>query len=642
MKRNKKVIARVTAAALAGAMIFCQSTSMVMAAETVSEKEEVVYAILDSEGKVTGVYVVNSFAGGDIVDYGDYGNVKNLTTTDEITVDGEKISFHTEEAKVYYQGDLKKNDIPWNIEIHYYMDGKEYTAEKIAGMSGKLKIDIDITQNTNCDESFWEGYALQASMALDGDKCTNITAEDATIANVGSTKQLSYIILPGKGAEIEVTADVTEFEMDAISINAMKLNMNFEMDTVELTDKVSEIQDAVSEFQDGAGELDDGAGEIQDGAKSLYDGTKELSSGAGQLNSGVASLNEGIGTIQNALNTLNGNSDTLTGSSAQVLTALQTIQSSLSNVSVDAGQLAQLSSASTQIKTGIDSLVGGLQTMNGSIDNYYARLSAAGISDINAYIASHDTAIGALNTVINTYGLSGVGLESVVGLLEGDRAYIQGSEALISGIDASLDSQNGQLMTGALALQQNYMVFDANIQSMVQSLGALTQDMATLKSGIDTLTANYKNLDTGINEYTAAVAEITKGYEAVYQGALSIASGTSDLYSGTKEMVDGALELYNGTGDLKDGTEELTDGTNEFYDKTKDMDTEISDTIDDKIDELTGKNIETKSFVSDKNTNIDSVLFVIKTPAIEIPEVEQTVVEEEEEPGMWQKFLNLF
>lgn len=45
--------------------------------------------------------------------------------------------------------------------------------------------------------------------------------------------------------------------------------------------------------------------------------------------------------------------------------------------------------------------------------------------------------------------------------------------------------------------------------------------------------------------------------------------------------------------------------------------------------------------MSEKNTNVDSVLFVIKTPAIEIPEEEKTE-EEEKEDSLWDKFLNIF
>ena len=48
------------------------------------------------------------------------------------------------------------------------------------------------------------------------------------------------------------------------------------------------------------------------------------------------------------------------------------------------------------------------------------------------------------------------------------------------------------------------------------------------------------------------------------------------------------------------------------------------------------------SFVSEKNTNIDSVQFVIKTEGIKTEEVEDTEEKETEERNVWKKFLALF
>ena len=690
-----------------------------LAATDSTEKEEVVYAILDNAGSVDGLYVVNSFTAQDITDYGEYESIKNLTTTDQITQNGDQISFHTDADKIYYQGNLKTRDIPWNIEIHYFMDDTEYSAADLAGQSGKLKITMNITKNETCDTSFWEGYALQASLALDSEKCTNIEAPNATIANVGSDKQLSYIIMPGKGADITITADVEDFEMDAISINGTKLNLEFEFEKNDLLDQVTDIQDAIKELNDGANDLndgtlelkdgakdlDDGASQLKDGTKDMYDGTVSLENGANSLNEGVKSLNDGIETVQTALNTLNGKSGKLTKGSAQVLKALKQIQSSLKQVEMNTDDLATLASASTQINTGIGSLVDGLKTLDSNIDTYYNSLSSAGISNIDAYIGKHNEAISALSitdtqralyaaytasgtnglmqklsalvaagdkeatalysqyaaagndaSIIVTYVTTAGKLIGVETLLKGDVAYIQGSNQLISGIDAALDSTNGQLMTGALSLQSNYKTFNETIQSMTTSLQTLATNMNELKSGINTLVASYKKVDSGISEYTDAVEKITDGYEKIYKGSSSVADGTSTLYSGTKDLVKGALDLYNGSNDLADGTStltdgaqeladgtnDLTDGTGEFYDKTKDMDTKITETIDDTIDELTGKNVETVSFVSDKNTNVDSVLFVIKTPEIKKVEVEEPEVQEEEETGFKDKFLKLF
>ena len=87
---------------------------------------------------------------------------------------------------------------------------------------------------------------------------------------------------------------------------------------------------------------------------------------------------------------------------------------------------------------------------------------------------------------------------------------------------------------------------------------------------------------------------------------------------------------------------ELSDGTKEFYEKTDGMDSEIEDQIDEMLDSITGGDSEVVSFVSDKNEDVTSVQFVIKTSAIEKEDVVETVVEETQKQSFWQKLLQLF
>lgn len=248
MKMYKKGIA------LSLAVLMAVSTSVpVSAAETPSSKEEVVYIMTGADGTVDNINIVNIFQGGSITDYGDYSSVKMLTTTDKINQAGDKITFSSSAEKVYYQGTLSGKEIPWNISIWYFLDNQEYSAEEIAGKSGALEIKIAITRNTKCKGSYFDDYALQASFALDTNLCSNIKTDGATAANVGSDKQLSYTVLPGEGLETSIYADVKEFEMDAVSINGIKLNLNVEIDDEELTEKVEELMDAAQKLDDGAG-----------------------------------------------------------------------------------------------------------------------------------------------------------------------------------------------------------------------------------------------------------------------------------------------------------------------------------------------------------------------------------------------------
>ena len=649
MKNYNKIIAVAMAGAICGSTAF---SSISLAATKSSEKEEVIYANLTSSGDIEKIYAVNIFEDKDIVDYGVYETVKNMNTMDKINYSNGKITIQNSEDKLYYQGIMKQNtEMPWTIKVRYKLDGVEYAPSELAGKSGKLEISISIKENKNCKKNFFENYALQTVVQLDTNLCENIKSDEATMANVGGLKQLTYTILPGNEKDIKITSDVTDFEMSEIQVNGINLNLGLDKDSIDtssLTGELDKLKDAVNDLDDGANELNDGAKKLDDGAVTLTDGIK---------------------TIQDGLDQLNSKSSSLTSGSSEVLSALKTIQSSLNNVSTSSKDLKQLSSASTSIKSGIDSLVKGLKTVDSSIDTYNSSLKKAGLNSASELAQKNKQALSALgitNTQRKLYsaytsgGSQAVSAElaklaqagdseavelykqvsagntdavtqyvqaagkliSVETLLKADASYIEGSSKLINGIDAQMSTSSGQttLMSGAVSLQTNYKKFDASIQDSVSSLNNLMANMTQLKNGINKLTDNYATLDSGIKEYTSAVNKITNGYSKVYEGALDLVSGTHSLYKGTTE---------------------LTDGTGEFKGETSDLDSKVDDEVDSMIDNFAGGDFEVESFVSDKNTDVDSVQFVIKTEAIKKEEVK---VEEEktEELNFWQKLLNLF
>ena len=650
MNKNKKLIAIAMSGLIYSSSLF---TTVSLADSNSSKKEEVIYVNLDNSGKIDNVYAVNIFTGKEITDYGLYKEVKNMNTSDKINYNNGVIQINNSSDKLYYEGIMYEDtQIPWDISITYILDGKEYSADEIAGKSGDLEIKISIKENKKAKNVFFDNYALQTSVQLDTSLCRNIESDGATIANVGGLKQLTYTILPGKEKDIVISSDVVDFEMGSISINGIRLNLGIDsdsIDTSELTNQLSQLQDAVSELDNGANDLNNGAVKLNDGAKTLSDG---------------------INTIQQALNILDTKSSDLTSGSSEVYEALKTIKSELDKVSISSKDLSKLSDASSSINSGIDTLVGGLKTIDSSIDSYYNALSNSGLSSVSELIDKNNQALSNLKisntqrdlySAYNSGGESGATkklgelaqsgdteaialyqqvsagntsavtnyitqagtLISVESLLKANTEYIQGSDKLIRGIDSSLDgsSNTTNLMTGALKLQSGYKEFDKNIQNLVSSLSSLITNMSTLKSGIDKLTTNYGTLDTGIKEYTSAVEQINQGYSQIYNGALSMVSGTSTLYNGTKT-------LKNGTG--------------EFKDKTSNIDSEVDDEINSMLDEFTGSDFKVESFVSDKNENVDSVQFVIKTPTIEKEKEEVKEEKQEESLTVWQKIFRLF
>ena len=610
MNKNKKIMA----ALLAGTMIVT-SVTPAMAEAVPSSKEEVVYVNLTSGGSVKEMYAVNIFDDKNITDYGDYLSVELLNTTDNINQNGDEITFSSSADRVYYKGKMKSTIMPWNISIKYYVDGKEYAPKEAAGKSGKMEIYFKVSKNEAYDGSFYDAYALQASFILDTEIAKNITAADATLANVGNKKQLTYTILPGEGIDTVITADVTDFEMDAVSINGIPLNMNIQVKDEELMNKVDELLGGIEDIDNGADELNSGVNRLSDATRD------DLQPGVNQLNDGMKDLNDGVLKIQDGLDELNSKSYELTSGSAQVLSALNTINSQL-NSQEQKDSISQLVSGSAGIKDGITNLTGKLGELQAGVSyaKFMDALAAKGLSD----------------EAISQLELSNT---QIAGMLESSNPVVAGTilknnqiiEGLKSGINQYLTTVNTNitaLYQGAQSLNTEYAKLDAGIRSLAVSVQQLAD-------GVNQLVSEYGKLDKGVNEYTEGVAKVIAGYS-------QIVTGTSDLLSGSGELRDGTAELVNSIAELYDGTSQLKDGTGEMRDETDGMDTQITDKIDEMVNGITGGNYELVSFVSEKNTNVKAVQFVIQTESVQIKEADEATPVVEEKLNFWQKVLKLF
>ena len=128
---------------LASALLVSALPVSASALETNTEKEEVVYVNLGNDGSVREINVVNIFGEnteGVIIDYGKYLDVRNMTTTDKIDFSGNAIKINSSAEKLYYEGKLESALMPWDIQIRYFLDGREYSAEEIAGKSGQKRL----------------------------------------------------------------------------------------------------------------------------------------------------------------------------------------------------------------------------------------------------------------------------------------------------------------------------------------------------------------------------------------------------------------------------------------------------------------------------------------------------------------------
>ena len=266
-------------------------------------KEEVIYANLDASGNVEGVYAVNIFDVPEktvIVEHGAYTDVKNLVSREEIVKTGDD-SYTVEfgPGKLYLQGNLADTALPWKFGITYALDGKQMSPEEIAGRAGHVTMHIRIFGNPDGDAFFYKNYALNATVLFDTNTCSNIMADGATIANNGAKKQLTYTILPNKVTDLCIELDTVLFEMDEISINGVRLSMDIDTDSVDMS-QIDDLKDALRDLTKAADALNNGAAQ-------LYAGIQQLSSQASVVEvliPGARSLMSGATEISNGINKL--------------------------------------------------------------------------------------------------------------------------------------------------------------------------------------------------------------------------------------------------------------------------------------------------------------------------------------------------
>lgn len=610
-----------------------------------SEKEEVIYVTLDASGELVSAYAVNSFPGGEITDYGDYDSVRVLNTGDEIEYKDGVVNITTDAKRIYYQGELKKVELPWDISLTYRLDGKAVKAEEIAGKSGEAEIRFTVTQNEECTGTFYDDYALQASFTLPGDVFGDISAPDATVAAVGADRQLTYTLLPGEGIDTLITATAENFSLPAVSINGIHLNLNVDVNSDGIKDQVGQLVDAASRLNSGASALYSGSQELQTGASGLLDGSESLQSGIAELDAGVAELQDGLIVMRDGLNELYASSGDLTSGAGQVYSGLAQVETALDALDVSAIMAEMI----TTLTTAADGMItqaatvaqtaASLQEQMTEIQN----LIAVGESMVNAQVAANNNAaagLEALKATLPEDSDQNNAIEAAIKALSGSNTWLQTIIGLIKDNMGSFQTGAAELTNGLLALQAAGEDFKAVAEGLQQQTGGLVEQVELLKTAIAQLTDGSAELAYGVDAYTAGVAQLVDGFGSVMSGVSALAEGSSELLSGSGELSAGAAELYSGVAELANGAQSMANGASALNSETSSLDVQAE--IDSLLADIGGSMEAPVSFVDSRNGTIRAVQFVIQTEEISAPAEVAPPEPAAEEQTFWDKLLNLF
>ena len=120
------------------------------ATEAASEKNknETVYAVLDANGKIEEItvdeWLQNEDKADKLKDQTNLSGIKNTSGNETVEQNGNEVIWNANGSDIHYQGTYD-GELPVKVGITYRLDGKEVSAEEIAGKEGDVEIRFDYT-----------------------------------------------------------------------------------------------------------------------------------------------------------------------------------------------------------------------------------------------------------------------------------------------------------------------------------------------------------------------------------------------------------------------------------------------------------------------------------------------------------------
>lgn len=512
-----------------------------------------------------------------------------------IISDGEELTEEAESAE---------NKLPLSMEISYTLDGKEISAEELAGKSGHVVIrctyivnQYEMADVQGKEEKIYVPFAVAAGTILDGAHFQNVTVSSGRVIDDGSRCIVAGVAFPGLAEDldledgpsnyVEIEADVTDFALDgiySIATNEIFSDINVDDATAlddlkeamdEMTEAMEALMDGSAALYNGLTELYEKSGDLQKGISALQAGAAQLSDGSAALLEGVNSLRDGAASLTNGLNTLSSKNDELVKGAAQVFNTL-------------------LAEANKQLAAN------GLSVPTLTIDNYSQVLGGVAASltpdavgnqvysavynAVAAEVKKNEAAIRAgVTQEVRKQVFAGVLQAAGIDESQYNSMPDAQKQAIDSAVEEQMQSdQIKQTIEAAVAAQEKQLIEQSmqspDIQNKIaaetanaaNSVSEGAGKIAALRAQLDSYNAFYQGLiayTNGVAQAGNGAAQLSAGAEQLAAGAESLNAGAVALKDGMDTLANGSAALIDGVSRLKKGAMELRDGLTTFNDE---------------------------------------------------------------------------
>lgn len=249
-------------------------------------KTETVYVNLGADGNVRDINVSDWLHTDSAEVYiDDKSNLKDITNVKskvQPIIDGENLRWHMNETDLYYSGKTDKQ-LPLEIQIKYYLDGKEISAKDIAGKSGDIRIDVKMINKAykngkvnGKDHRVYLPMIVVGGMILPEGKFSSVSVKNGQTLGDGTKEIVVFTGMPGFseslgidnkelgevggliiGDEASVSAKAENFSLDNMYFAALpiaSLNLDFAMP--ETVDELKTMLASLKSFQNAINKID--------------------------------------------------------------------------------------------------------------------------------------------------------------------------------------------------------------------------------------------------------------------------------------------------------------------------------------------------------------------------------------------------
>jgi putative membrane protein len=515
----------------------------------------------------------------------DIGEIESLTDGFEPRKEGDAVraTVDVEDYGDFFYRAETDAPLPLEVRVDYFLDGAQVQPDELAGKSGRLRMDIAITNRLersqvvtfpNADggeESREVTYTVPLlcipQLAIDGTRMTGIVPpEGAQLAITGSTLTYAIPMVPSPEDTATIEMDARDIELAPMIVSAfptLPASPDF-----SVTEEFAELRDGLSQLR----QLSEGHLQVVQGMSAGM-GAFDSSSIAG-AGDGIASLQIGLGEMSSAASGL-----------AQ-LAAGQYAYLDGMIAGIDTSQFASLPalvSAITTMRQSAAGLEGGTTDLLALIDSQIALVTQ--MQDLN-FVALNDALVlssryptddeaaaivGRLTALDTMYGqllsTDAPGLPylrtQLVGIRDGMtglRAGLEAIEAQASGL-AAVPSAFVQLKGALVVLRDGGDPDGAGPAPHMPGLGTTRDGLAGLAGGLTQATSGLAGSAAQLSmlqQVPTLMSQLKSTLDALSSGGTLQGRqlpGINTTISALGEMTSG---MGDGIGDLREG-EALTD-----------------------------------------------------------------------------------